>query len=261
MRPETLFISDLHLSASRPDVVRRFLEFIGRRAPRAERLYILGDLFDAHIGDDNNAWPFAAVKRALWQLHDGGTAVFLQAGNRDFLLGERFGTETGATLLGDYAVIDLYGTPTLLTHGDLLCTDDVQYQSARLRIRTPAWQANALAKPLWMRRLYARWYRFKSGLDKGGKSLEIMDVNADAVAAVMRKHGVLRLIHGHTHRPAIHALDIDGRDARRFVLPEWSGDEWLLCWDEQGFRQEPLSALDDCAVSSGDDPPPAAAKR
>lgn len=245
MGPETLFISDLHLSANRPAVVQRFLAFVGRRARRAERLYILGDLFDAHIGDDNNAWPFDAVKRALRHLHDTGTAVFLQLGNRDFLLGERFGAETGATLLGDYAVIDLYGTATLLTHGDLLCTDDVQYQAARLRVRSPAWQAEALAKPLWMRRLYARWYRFKSGLDKGGKSLEIMDVNTDTVAAVMRQHGVRCLIHGHTHRPAIHALDIDGQAARRFVLPEWSGDEWLLCWDERGFRQEPMAGLDD----------------
>lgn len=245
MVPETLFISDLHLSASRPDVVRRFLAFAGHRARRAERLYILGDLFDAHIGDDNDAWPFDVVKRALRQLRDAGTVVFLQVGNRDFLLGERFSAETGATLLGDYAVIDLYGTPVLLTHGDLLCTDDVQYQAARVRVRAPAWRADALAKPLWMRRLYARWYRFRSGLDKGGKSLEIMDVNTDTVAAVMREHGVRCLIHGHTHRPAIHSLDIDGQAARRIVLPEWSGYEWLLCWDEQRFRQEPLSAPND----------------
>ncbi len=241
MSMETLFISDLHLSAAGPERVKRFLAFISQRAPQAERLYILGDLFDAYIGDDNDVWPFGAIKQALWQLHQAGTAVFVQAGNRDFLLGERFSRMTGAVLLGDYALIDLYGKPALLTHGDLLCTDDVQYQAARVRVRSPAWQAQALAKPLWLRRLYARWYRFKSGLDKGGKTLDIMDVNAEAVLAVMRRYGVTRLIHGHTHRPAVHTFSLDGQPAERHVLPEWDGREWVLCWNADGYRQAPLS--------------------
>lgn len=241
MPTETHFISDLHLTASQPARVEQFLGLLRQRAARAERLYILGDLFDAYLGDDNNAWPCGAIKAALKERVAAGTAVYLQPGNRDFLLGERFSRETGVTLLGDYALIDLLGAPTLLTHGDLLCTDDVQYQAARIRVRSPEWRAYALSKPLWMRQLYARWYRFKSGLDKGGKTLEIMDVNEDTVASIMRGHGVRRLIHGHTHRPAIHRFSLDGQPAERFVLPEWNGGEWLLCWDAEGFRQEALA--------------------
>jgi UDP-2,3-diacylglucosamine hydrolase len=240
MSSETLFISDLHLAASRPEPVARFLDFIRHRASGAESLFILGDLFDAYLGDDNNAWPFGLIKQVLKQRVDAGTAIFIQPGNRDFLLGERFHLETGCGLLGDYALIDLYGTPTLLTHGDLLCTDDVQYQAARVRVRSHEWRAYALGKPLWMRQLYARWYRFKSGLDKGGKTQEIMDVNADTVQRIMLQYGVRRLIHGHTHRPAIHVLTLDGQSAERFVLPEWKGSEWVLCWDARGFRQESL---------------------
>ena len=243
MRPETLFISDLHLTADRPKTVERFLALCGGRARGAERFYILGDLFDAYIGDDNRAWPFNAVRQALAGLTRDGIQVGFQAGNRDFLVGERFARETGARLLGDHERIDLYGTPTLLMHGDLLCTDDVQYQAARLRVRSPEWQANALAKPLWMRKLYARWYRFKSGLDKGGKTLDIMDVNQDAVTDTLRRFNVRRLIHGHTHRPGRHEFTVDGQPAERFVLPEWNGKEWLLVLDADGQRQEPLAGI------------------
>ena len=243
MRPETLFISDLHLTADRPETVERFLALCGDRARGAERFFILGDLFDAYIGDDNRAWPFSAVRQALAGLTRDGTKVGFQAGNRDFLVGERFARETGVRLLGDHERIDLYGTPTLLMHGDLLCTDDVQYQAARLRVRSPEWQANALAKPLWMRKLYARWYRFKSGLDKGGKTLDIMDVNQDAVADTLRRFNVHRLIHGHTHRPGRHEFTIDGQPAERFVLPEWNGEEWLLVVDADGHRRELLAGI------------------
>jgi UDP-2,3-diacylglucosamine hydrolase len=240
MRQESLFISDLHLTASRPEVVERFLNFCHQRATGAERLYILGDLFDAFIGDDNNDWPFNAIKASLKRLTGLGTTVFFLHGNRDFLLGDRFAEETGAQLLKDYEVIDLYGTPALVTHGDLLCTDDIQYQAARQRVRAPEWKANALGKPLWMRKLYARWYRYKSGRDKGAKTHEVMDVNADTVESVMREYGVNVLIHGHTHRPATHALIINGLSAQRVVLPEWDGKEWLLCWTTQGLKKEPL---------------------
>lgn len=241
MSSETIFISDLHLAAHTPEVVERFLDFCTRRARQAERLYILGDLFDAYIGDDNRAWPFSAIRQALKELTLSGTATFLQQGNRDFLIGRQFALDTGVNLLGDYAVIDLHGVLTLLTHGDLLCTDDIQYQTARARIRTPEWQADALAKPLWLRKAYARWYRYKSGRDKSGKSMMIMDVNPDAVTKVMEDFKVSRLIHGHTHRPDRHVLQIDGAEAERFVLPEWAGNEWLLCFDAEGYRREPLS--------------------
>ena len=238
MRRETLFVSDLHLSAARPETARRFPRFLDARVHGAERFYILGDLFDAYIGDDDNSRPTRDIKTALRRTSDSGTEVFFQHGNRDFLLGERFAQETGARLLGDYAVIDLYGVPTLLTHGDLLCTDDVQYQAARQRVRADAWKRDALSKPLWMRRLYARWYRIKSGLDKRGKSYDIMDVNPEAVAEALRGHGVSRLIHGHTHRPAVHDLVVEGKACQRFVLPEWNGDEWALRFDAEGFRRE-----------------------
>jgi len=240
LKNEALFISDLHLSAARPEITQRFLRFLDGRVREAERLYILGDLFDAYLGDDDNLFPNRAVKSVLKQLTDSGTEVYFQHGNRDFLLGERFVRETGIGLLGDYEVIDLYGVPTLITHGDLLCTDDVQYQTARERVRAEVWKQAALAKPLWLRRLYARWYRFKSGLDKRGKTAEIMDVNPAEVEATMRRHGVDRLIHGHTHRPAVHELEIENKPCQRFVLPEWGNDETVLCWNREGFRTEKI---------------------
>lgn len=234
MKLETLFISDLHLSANRPDITRRFLAFVQKRAQGVERLYILGDLFDAYIGDDDNSTPNREIKAALRKLSDSGTAIFFQHGNRDFLVGERFCRETGAHLLGDYAVIDLYGEPTVLTHGDLLCTDDVLYQAARIRVRAEEWKRNALSKPLFIRQFYARWYRFRSGLDKSKKTLDIMDANPDAVIEAMRRFGVTKLIHGHTHRPEVHELAIDGQAARRFVLAEWHTTCSTLCWNSEG---------------------------
>jgi UDP-2,3-diacylglucosamine hydrolase len=232
MPQNTLFISDLHLSAARPDITRRFLSFIESHAQGAQRLYILGDLFDAYIGDDDNSTPNREVKAALKKLTSAGTAVYFQHGNRDFLVGQRFAEETGAELLGDYAVIDLYGEKALVTHGDLLCTDDRLYQAARLRVRVDAWKHNALSKPLFVRQLYARWYRFKSGLDKSKKTLDIMDANPQAISDALSQHGVQILIHGHTHRPAVHTLEIDGLAAERFVLAEWNATGQVLCWQD-----------------------------
>jgi len=240
-RRETLFVSDLHLTAARPETVSRFLHFLTDRAPQSEQLYILGDLFDAYLGDDDFSSPYREVRTHLKRLTESGTRVFFQAGNRDFLLGERFAHDTGISLLGDYAVIDLYGTPTLLTHGDLLCTDDIGYQTARKRVRTAEWRDYALGKPLWVRRLYARWYRFKSGRDKGGKTLEIMDANPEAILDAIQRHCVHRLIHGHTHRPDFHRLTTPSGQSDRLVLPEWNGKEWLLVIDETGPRRELFS--------------------
>lgn len=241
MRPETLFISDLHLGAARPDITRKFLAFVQNRAQGAERLYILGDLFDAYIGDDDDSSPNREVKAALKRLSESGTAIFFQHGNRDFLVGERFCQQTGAVLLGDYAVVDLYGESVLITHGDLLCTDDVLYQAARSRVRAEAWKRHALSRPLFIRQLYARWYRFRSGLDKRKKSAEIMDANPEAVIAALTQHGVSKLIHGHTHRPAVHELTIDGRPAQRFVLSEWNPSGTALCWKKaEPWSIEPI---------------------
>lgn len=238
IRRETLFVSDLHLTAARPETVSRFLQFLSERAAGSEQLFILGDLFDAYLGDDDLSSPFQEVRAHLRQLTLDGTRVFFQAGNRDFLLGSDFAQDTGVTLLGDYAVVDLYGTATLLTHGDLLCTDDVEYQAARKRVRAPEWRAYALGKPLWLRRLYARWYRFKSGRDKGGKTLEIMDANPQAIIEALMTHNTRRLVHGHTHRPGFHMHETPSGESERLVLPEWNGEEWLLVIDETGGRQE-----------------------
>ena len=237
-RRETLFISDLHLTVARPETVSRFLRFLKERAAESEQLFILGDLFDAYLGDDDLSSPYREVRTQLRKLSQGGTRVYFQAGNRDFLVGSSFALDTGVSLLDDYAVIDLYGTATLVTHGDLLCTDDIGYQAARRRIRTPEWRAYALGKPLWMRRLYARWYRFKSGRDKGSKTLEIMDAHPEAILEAFKNHAVSRMIHGHTHRPHFHRLKTPFGDLERMVLPEWNGEEWLLVIDANSARKE-----------------------
>lgn len=239
MPKDILFISDLHLSLDKPEITRRFLHFLQHRATQASALYILGDLFDAWIGDDDYTPPNRTIRQQLQQLIATGTQVYLQLGNRDFLVGQRFSQETGVQLLGDYTVIDLFGTPTILTHGDLLCTDDLPYQAFREKSRSLAWQQNVLSKPLLIRLLAARWYRVRSFFHKRNKNLEIMDVNQDTVIDIMRQYGCLRLIHGHTHRPNVHEFFIDGKPAQRFVLAAWhrqAGD--ALCWNGNTFKVE-----------------------
>lgn len=237
---ESLFISDLHLSPARPATTDRFIRFLAERAPEAAQLYILGDLFDAYLGDDDHCLLNERVRKALKTLTAQGTGIAFQPGNRDFLLGQAFARAAGLVYLDDHCVVDLYGTRTLLMHGDLLCSDDVQYLSARRRVRTPEWQHSALSKPLWLRRLYARWYRFKSTLDKRGKRSEIMDVNLQTVAEIMQNFEVSVLIHGHTHRPGLDQPVINPAVARRIVLPEWDGREAILCCRADGYRLEPL---------------------
>jgi UDP-2,3-diacylglucosamine hydrolase len=239
MKTETLFISDLHLSFDKPAITRRFIHFLKHRAHQASALYILGDLFDAWIGDDDNTPPHHAIRQQLKQLTNAGVAVYLQVGNRDFLLGQRFAQETGVILLGDYTVIDLCGVPTLLTHGDLLCTDDLAYQAFRLKARSLEWQYNVLSKPLWLRWLAARWYRLRSFVHKRHKTQAIMDVNQDTVLDTLLEYQCWRLIHGHTHRPAVHNFTLDGQTAQRFVLAEWHAQAGeVLCWNKRGYQIE-----------------------
>ncbi len=241
MNQEILFISDLHISLEKPEITRRFLAFLSNRAPKAAAVYILGDLFDAWIGDDDFTPPNHKIRKQLKQLTASGTPVYLQQGNRDFLLGQRFSEDTGVILLDEYVVIDLQGVPTLLTHGDLLCTDDLPYQAFREKSHSPEWQQAVLSKPLFLRLLAARWYRLRSYFHKRKKSQDIMDVNQDKVLNVMREHHCLRLIHGHTHRPAVHDFDIDGQPAQRFVLAAWSKHKAeVLCWDSSGYRIEAI---------------------
>lgn len=223
------------------EITQRFLRFLEQRAPQANQLYILGDLFDAWIGDDDNTPPNKAVKQALKKLTDQGITVYLQQGNRDFLLGTDFCRQTGVHLLGDYAVIDLGGQPALLTHGDLLCSDDVAYQAFRVKSHSTEWQNNVLSKPLWLRLLAARWYRFRSYFHKRKKTLEIMDVNQQTVEDVMRVHDCRILIHGHTHRPAHHEFELDGKPAQRWVLADWKKHRAdILCWNGHGFETETI---------------------
>ncbi|MBS8241552.1 UDP-2,3-diacylglucosamine diphosphatase [Marinobacter lipolyticus] len=224
----TLFISDLHLEESRPDITEAFLAFLEKRAQGVSRLYILGDFFEAWIGDDERTPLQETVAGALKALSDGGTDIFLMHGNRDFLIGEEFCTRAGATLLDDPTVVDLYGTPTLLMHGDSLCTADVEYQKFRQNMRNPQWQQMILQRPLADRQQMARQLREISMAKNQGKEEFIMDVTPEEVVKVMEEHGVQRLIHGHTHRPAEHSLQANGKPAKRIVLGDWDQHVWWL---------------------------------
>lgn len=231
----SLFIADLHLSPERPAITQIFEEFLRHAAPKAEALYILGDLFEYWPGDDDLADPHhAAIVRALAELSRGGTAVFILPGNRDFLMGSLFFEAIHAHLLPDPTLIDLYGTPTLLMHGDTLCSDDTDYLAFRATVRDPAWQAAFLARPLASRKAEIEALRRRSEHDKQTKSAESMDVHPDAVAAILREHAYPRLIHGHTHRPARHLHRIDGHDCERWVLDSWHEHGSYLHCDAAG---------------------------
>lgn len=227
----TLFISDLHLDESRPAVTMLFLDWLRGEAARAEALYILGDLFEAYIGDDDDAALVATVADALREVSDRGVRVHFMHGNRDFLAGETFARRAGLTLLGETAVVDLYGTPTLLLHGDTLCLDDVAYQRIRVQLRDPAWQRQFLAQPLAARRAFAAQARAESARHTGATAAAIMDVTPAAVERALADHGVRRMIHGHTHRPATHALD---RGGERIVLGDWYEQGSVLRVDASG---------------------------
>jgi len=216
-----LFVSDLHLDAARPAITALFLDLLAGEARQAEALYILGDLFEAWVGDDDPGEPGASVCAALQALADCGVPVFLMRGNRDFLYGQGIAERSGARLLPDPCVVSLAGRPTLLMHGDLLCSDDVAYQAFRRQVRDPAWQANFLAQPLPVRQAFAAQARAASRQHQAGVSEAITDVNATTVENTMAAYGVDRLIHGHTHRPAIHSLTVNGRPATRVVLGDW----------------------------------------
>jgi UDP-2,3-diacylglucosamine hydrolase len=220
----SLFVSDLHLSEERPEANERFIAFMEDTARQAAALYVLGDLFEYWIGDDDLGEPFNAVMTGFFaRLVRGSVPVFLMHGNRDFLMGERFCRATGAELLADPAVVDVGGVKTLLMHGDTLCTDDLDYQGWRRTARSPAWQQQFLSQPLEARRRTVGALRDKSREVIQAKPAEIMDVNESAVREAFRGHGVTRLIHGHTHRPGRHEMEVDGRRCERWVLPDWYG--------------------------------------
>ena len=218
----TLFIADLHLDDSRPRITDLFERYLaGDEVRGADALYILGDLVEAWIGDDDDAELPQRIAAATHAVREAGVPVYFMVGNRDFLLGENYARRAGFELLDDGTVHTLYGQPTLLMHGDVLCTDDHAYQAVRRQVRAPEWKAHILSMPLDARRTFAAKARADSKAHTGSTMEAIMDVNADAVAAAMRQAGVTRLIHGHTHRPAIHRFELDGKPAERIVLGDW----------------------------------------
>jgi UDP-2,3-diacylglucosamine hydrolase len=234
----TLFISDLHLESSQPDIGEQFLSFLGGEARGAEALYILGDLFEAWLGDDDPSPYYGEMKSALRELTDAGVPVYFMHGNRDFIIGKDFAAATGITILDDPTVVDLYGEKILLCHGDSLCTDDVHYQQIRAMTRDPEWQAMILAKSIEERIALALQARKDSMERSKSLSDEIMDVNQDAVATMLDEYGVNVMLHGHTHRPAVHTVDLADRTATRIVLGDWFEQGSVVRWDENGPRLE-----------------------
>ena len=224
----TLFISDLHLDESRPEIVDVFERFLAGEARGAKALYILGDLFESWIGDDDDSPMADRVARALRALSDSGVPIYFMRGNRDFVLGKDFARKAGMIILDDPTVIDLDGKPVLLMHGDTLCTDDVAYQKFRRIMHNRWFQRVALALPLSMRRRIAGRLRGQSQKHIARKTEAIMDVNQSAVEAAMRAHGVRLMIHGHTHRPATHRFDVDSQTAERVVLGDWYDQSQIL---------------------------------
>ena len=217
----TLFVSDLHLDESRPGIVAQFERFLEQVAPGADALYILGDLFEYWVGDDSLALPFPARIAARLKAASARVPISFMHGNRDFMAARGFAEAAGLALLDDPTRIDLYGTPTLLLHGDTLCTDDHAYQAFRTQVRNPAWQQAALARPVAERLAIAQDLREKSEGAKQGKAMDIMDVSLEAVAKAFHDSECTMMIHGHTHRPARHVHRIDGNDYVRWVLADW----------------------------------------
>lgn len=217
---KTLFISDLHLDRERPEIIRLFADFLITQAPEADALYILGDLFEYWIGDDQS---ITGLEIIIEQLHTltSQTPVFFQHGNRDFLVGETFAKQTGILLLPETQMVDLYGQSALLMHGDSLCTDDIEYQKLRVMLRNNQWQTQFLSLALDERVKQAMALRDQSVSETGAKSEDIMDVNQQSVEAALKQHQTDLLIHGHTHRPAQHAFVLDGKPAKRIVLGDW----------------------------------------
>ncbi|MBX3663313.1 MAG: UDP-2,3-diacylglucosamine diphosphatase [Burkholderiales bacterium] len=236
----TLLISDLHLAPERPAITAQFLRFARDTAAQAQALYVLGDLFEYWAGDDDDDALGIQAAAALQALSAGGTRVFLMHGNRDVLMGQALAKRCGATLLADPLLTELHGAPTLLTHGDALCTDDADYQRFRAYARDPANQAKFLAQPLAERREQMRGMRAQSEASKQRKAEAIMDVAPAAVEALLRRHGYPRLIHGHTHRPARHVHEVDGHRCERWVLNDWYERGGYLRCDSAGCTMHRL---------------------
>ena len=232
----TLFISDLHLSGLRPNIHELFINFLDQVDDECAGVYILGDLFEAWLGDDCILPEYQDVIQGLQTITGKGIPVFIQHGNRDFLIGEQFARLTGTRLLPESLIIDLHGTPTLIMHGDMLCTDDVEYQKFRTMVRNPAWQQDVLSKTPEERIALAKKFREASKTEMAAKAEDIMDVNQKTVESTLTHENVQQLIHGHTHRPAIHEFKINDIPHKRIVLGDWYEQSSVLKCDESGCR-------------------------
>ncbi|ARD62087.1 UDP-2,3-diacylglucosamine diphosphatase [Kosakonia radicincitans DSM 16656] len=232
----TLFIADLHLQTEEPAITAGFLRFLAGEARQADALYILGDLFEAWIGDDDPNPLHQQIASAIKSLVESGVPCYFIHGNRDFLLGKRFARQSGMQLLPETQVLDLYGRKILIMHGDTLCTDDAGYQAFRKKVHTPWIQALFLALPLFIRRRVAAKMRAGSKAANSSKSLKIMDVNPQAVIDALEKHRVQWLIHGHTHRPAVHELTANNAPAFRAVLGAWHSEGSMVRVSETGVE-------------------------
>jgi UDP-2,3-diacylglucosamine hydrolase len=236
-----LFISDLHIDATRPAIIEQFLSFLAAEAGDADALYILGDLFESWVGDDAPDAAQSAAIAGIRELTSGGVPCLVMHGNRDFLLSDQFCRMSGAELLSDPLIVTLYGEPVLVMHGDALCTDDRAYQRLRATVREPDWQRQFLALSIDSRRILAGAARAGSQAHTAALEYAIADVNGGSVAAAMRAAGTTTLLHGHTHRPGIHALQVDGRACTRIVLGDWYDQGSLLRWDQNGPELVTLS--------------------
>ncbi|MFD1217833.1 UDP-2,3-diacylglucosamine diphosphatase [Microbulbifer celer] len=232
----SFLISDLHLDETRPHITRAFYDFLAGPAAGAEALYILGDFFEVWIGDDDDAPLPQEVARQLKAFSDAGTRLYLMHGNRDFLIGEDYARRCGAELLSDPSLVELAGEPVLLMHGDSLCTLDEEYMAFRQQARNPQWQQALLAKPLDERRQIADQIRAVSKSMNSRKAEDIMDVTPEEVINALRDHNTRTLIHGHTHRPARHRLEVDGEPAERIVLGDWGELGWCIKADAKGLE-------------------------
>ena len=231
----TIFISDVHLTAAKPELTQYFLNFLtSAKTQKAEAVYILGDLFEVWIGDDDHTSFHQTIKKALQSLSQHCPLYFMH-GNRDFLIGQRFAQECSLELLPDFLCMELYNTRVVLMHGDLLCTDDQRYQQARQKFTSSDFQANTLAKPLWLRRLLAKYYRWQSQrYHKQVTTDAIMDVNLDTTKTIFETYSAKVLIHGHTHRPGIHWLKTSHGFCKRITLGDWHQEPYILYYDETG---------------------------
>jgi UDP-2,3-diacylglucosamine hydrolase len=233
----TVFVSDLHLCSGRPEINLEFVGFLEREARSADALYILGDLFEYWAGDDDLGDPFnATVVAALSRFAGSGVPTYLMHGNRDFVIGDAFARASGVKLLPDPTLLNLHGMPTLLMHGDTLCTLDRDYQAFRREARSEAWISALLGRPLAERKSAVEALRAQSEREKRNKPDAIMDVDPAEVEATLRRYGYPRLIHGHTHRPARHVHRVDGHDCERWVLADWYQSGSYLACDESGCR-------------------------